>query len=352
MKIAHIGFASNGCYFSAWAVKKFYDIESMLFMPCNPTSIAKKTLYGYDCGNPYGLNIIYFDHLIGCIPHVVRALIQERVDIVHVHSGGIIDSLKTKLCKAKVIFHFHGSDLRRWLIVDTWRRMYYYSRLAGEDKILVTTPDLLKFLTWKDALKKAEYMPNPIDPAFYEEKIGDEGEPTIFLPTRHDEDIKRTSVAFEAWKILRKLNQRVRLKTIMWGKDSPAFYEKFKDDKRITWLPVLSRVDYIKQLKSSSIVWGQFVLGTHGFIELEAMGAAKPVFHYWKRDFYSRGVYDQLPPFRSYHSSESIANATNDLCEDTRKRRKIGLQLQRWVLNYHSPKNVSKRLYRVYREIL
>lgn len=354
MKIAHFGNIANVPYLLAWGMKKFYGVESIIFMPRKPDPISKKYLYGYESGNPYGINIIYVAGAIRS-PHrhidTLRALIQGRVDIGHVHQGGVIDSLETKISRANILFHFHGSDLRRWLAVDTWRRRYYHSGLVGEDKILVSTPDLLSFLSWKDASKKAEHLPNPIDPAFYESRIEGEKDHTIFFPTRHDEEIKRTSVAFDAWRILRKLNSEARLKTIMWGKDFPVFYQKFKDDNRMTWLPVLSRAEYIKQLRSSSIIWGQFVLGINSLIELETMAASKPLVHYWRREYCGRDFYDDPLPLDSHRSPYAIAHVTNSLLEDEKKRRRMGSKLQRWVLKYHSLKTVSQRLYEIYEQI-
>ena len=365
MKIAHFGNIANVPYLLAWGMKKFYGIESLIFMLRSPDSFSKRIVYGYEARDPYGIDIIYVDNAITSFRrHIdtLRALIREGVNIVHLHGGGVLDSLETKISRARAIFHFHGTDVRKWLAidmsrkryyqVDTWRRRYYYGGLASEDKILVSTPNLFKFLSWKDALKKAEYLPNPVDPTFYESKIEDEQEHTIFLPTRHDEESKRTSIAFEAWRVLRKLNPKARLKTIMWGKDFPAFYEEFKDDNRITWLPVLTRMDYLEHLRSSSVVWGQFALGILSLIELEAMAVGKPLVHYWKRDIYDCGVYGQLPPLHSYRSPSSVAYATKDLLEDEEKRRKTGFTLQRWVLKYHSLDRVSQRLYKIYRRIL
>jgi len=355
MKIAHFGNIANVPYLLASGIKKFYDIESLIFIAQNPDRIARKMAYGYEGRNPYDINAVYVNNAITSPKRhieILRALVREKVSIVHVHGGGVIDSLETKVSRAKAIFHFHGSDLRRWLAVDTWRRRYYHSGLAGEDKILVSTPDLLSFLSWKDALKKAEYLPNPVDPLFYESKMQSEDKHTIFLPTRHNEGIKRTSIAFEAWKVLRKLNPKARLKTIMWGKDFPTFYKEFKDDNRITWLPLLTRMDYLKHLFSSSVVWGQFAIGIFSLIELEAMAASKPLVHYWNRHIYSRDVYDQPPPLDSLRFSPSLAHATNDLLEDEKQRRKIGSMLQRWVLKYHSLERVSQRLHKIYSQIL
>lgn len=355
MKVAHLGNIANVPYLLSLGMKKFYEIESLVFLPRHPDAVAKKVIYGYESGNPYGVHLIYVDSTITFLRRHVNTLqtiIREGVNIVHLHGGGVLDSVETKLSGAKSIFHFHGSDVREWLAVDMWRRRYYYSGLACEDKILVSTPDLLNFLSWKNAVGKAEYLPNPIDPVFYGSKIEGEEEHTIFLPTRHDEEAKGTSIAFEAWRILRKLNPKARLKTIMWGSNFPKFHRKFRSDNRITWLPVLPRREYLMHLKSSSIVWGQFALGINSLIELEAMATGKPLVHYWKREYYGRDFYGQPLPFDSYRSPSAIAHATNSLLEDEKKRRKVGSMLRRWVLKYHSLESVSQKLYEIYKQII
>lgn len=338
-------------------MKKFCGIESLVVLRRNPDPIVKKIIYGYESGNPYSVDIVYVEHPYGVNDTVVHFLstlghlIQRRVNIVHLHGGGVIESLETKLIRARSIFHFHGADLRTNLAKTTWKKMYYNSGLAGADKILVSTPDLFSFLLWKDASERAEFLPNPIDPMVYRSRTEDVEEQIIFLPTRHDEDMKKTSVAFAAWEILRKINSEAKLKTILWGKNSYMFYEKFKDDKRITWLPVLTRRDYLRHLRSSSIVWGQFVLGT-GLVELEAMAAGKPVLHFRKPEVYDRDVYGQDLALESYSSPSSVAHATNDLLRNDRERRKMGLMLQQWALKYHSPEVVSQKLHKIYKQIL
>jgi hypothetical protein len=347
VKVLHFGNVANVPYLLAYGLEKYFGQKAYVVMSAKLPS-DHKLFYGYrsgsGSGNPYKIDMLWMTgDFQSDIRSILHFIVKEQIDITHFHLGGAITAnLLAKVGRCKIIRHFHGADLRE---MPTTQRSFFF--LLGERKVLVSTPDLLAHL-WNKAKSHVEWLPNPIDPLITETTEESEDESSVFLPTRHDEDPKKTSVAFEAWTYLRKLNPTVKMKTIMWGNDFPEFYERFKSDRRIVWLPVMTRQDYVKQLKSCSVVWGQFLLGIFSLIELEAMAAAKPIITYSK--WHTR--YSRPPPLSSHCSPESIAQITNAFLVNESARKKTGLSLREWCLSHHGLEVVCRRLHHIYREVL
>ncbi len=82
------------------------------------------------------------------------ALVEARKqpDVIHYHSGfEQIPELRKLAARAKIIIHYHGTDLT---MSDKKKRINCESYA---DKILVSTPDLLEHCS------TAEWLPNPVD---------------------------------------------------------------------------------------------------------------------------------------------------------------------------------------------
>jgi len=114
--------------------------------------------YGYESRvikrkkfDPFGVikyyNQKYIANIAGPLFIIAAAKIASQADIVHIHS---IFKLVPMIKNAKVILHYHGSDLRRNL--DSEKRKYCESKA---DMILVSTPDLMQ--------EGFNYLPNPVD---------------------------------------------------------------------------------------------------------------------------------------------------------------------------------------------
>jgi glycosyltransferase involved in cell wall biosynthesis len=113
----------------------------------------------------------------------------EKADIIHVHSKvELVPYLRNKYGKSKkIVLHYHGTDIRglkkqklphRSRISDTAIRLIYlYRRIRNNillkkrihskvqslsDLIIVSTPDLLQYVSSKRGIKNI-YLPNPID---------------------------------------------------------------------------------------------------------------------------------------------------------------------------------------------
>ncbi len=113
----------------------------------------------------------------------------KKADIIHVHSKvELVPYLRNKYGKSKkIVLHYHGTDIRglkkqklphRSRISDSAIRLIYlYRRIKDtillkkrihskvqslSDLIIVSTPDLLQYVSSKRGIKKI-YLPNPID---------------------------------------------------------------------------------------------------------------------------------------------------------------------------------------------
>lgn len=82
----------------------------------------------------------------------LRGLAMARkYDLIHVHYHSIFIQPLKFLYDKPVIIHFHGSDVR-----ENWGARL--SRIKKADRILVSTPDLLR-----GAPDRALWLPNPVD---------------------------------------------------------------------------------------------------------------------------------------------------------------------------------------------
>ena len=114
---------------------------------------------------------------------------SKKADIIHVHSKvELVPYLRNKYGKSKkIVLHYHGTDIRglknqklphRSRISDAAIRLIYLYRRTRNavllkkrihskvqslsDLIIVSTPDLLQYVSAKGGIKKI-YLPNPVD---------------------------------------------------------------------------------------------------------------------------------------------------------------------------------------------
>jgi len=350
MKIAHLGYVANVAYFLCWAMNKYYGYEGVVYQPNKPINLAtQKVIYGYESGNPLKVDLIYYD-VSSKIKRDLDILLLQKddFDVIHLHEGGYFSgSLMAKMSGAKVIRHYHGSDLRKSSNKPLKALLRACYKLLGEDRILVSTVDLLNYVHGSNAKKRAELLPNPVDPLIQKCR-NDKEEAIVFLPTRHDELDKKTSIAFKAWKKLRKLNREAILVTIEWGRNYHVFKNIFKNDKNVRWLPPLNRVEYVSMLERSAVVWGQFHLRMLGLSELEAFAARKPLSAYIDYD-----SYPGLPPSTLLGSPSPIemASETALLLKDPDRRRAESLKFHEWVMKRHGAKNIARSLNQIYKNL-
>jgi glycosyltransferase involved in cell wall biosynthesis len=350
MKVAHLGNIANVAYFLANAMKTNYNVDSIIYLPITPSSeSAKKIIYGYESGNPLNLIIRYYKNPNKLLRHInILKLALDDFDVIHLHEGGQISgSLMAKISGAKIIRHFHGSDIRKPWVTTKRNLIKLFYKIIKEDKVILATSDLLNYLPYNYQKMIAETLPNLIDPMLLTTDELLSGQ-VIFLPTRHDEDTKKTSIAFKAWMKLKETNDKVILKTISWGKNYSSFKNTLKKDERVHWLPPLNRRQYIDELNQSTVIWGQFQLGRFGLTELEAMYCRRPLIT--KVDV---NAYDSLPKLTNFNcdTPEKIAALTEILLVDKYERENVVTKLKGWVDQKNDPKKIALRLKQIYDDL-
>jgi len=335
---------ANAPYFYAYGLIKYHNVRSFLLIPFHVNSSEETILYGYkSLGNPYHVPILYYTSRRDLV-RILASLAKEEIDILHLYGGGrLLHALYAKLIHAKIVRQFVGSDLRE----ITWSRKLFFN-LFKEHGIITGVPDAQCDLTWNRAWEKAIFIPLAVDPIFYEIPKADTDERIIFLPTRHDK-IKRTMFAFKAWEILRELDKKARLIAIKWGDQCPYLLEKYKEDERISWMPLLPRQEYIKVLCRSSIVWGQFSgIGT-GSTEREVMASKRPVLAYVKRKYLRL---TGNPPIVQVSTPKALAYKTMELLDDKNLYERVVQKAFKWIKDTHDIVASTTTLYNYYKKIL
>jgi glycosyltransferase involved in cell wall biosynthesis len=139
----------------------------------------------------------------------------KKADIIHVHSKvELVPYLRNKFGKSKkIILHYHGTDIRglknqklphRSRISDTAIRLIYlYRRIRNvvllkkrihskvqslSDLIIVSTPDLLQYVSTKRGIKKI-YLPNPVDSDLFN--------PSIIPSVNSDDSLRAEAVTMD-----------------------------------------------------------------------------------------------------------------------------------------------------------
>ena len=95
--------------------------------------------------------------------------------------------------------------------------------------------------------------------------------PFIFSPHKCDDKNNGTFMVFSAWEMIRDKLPDYALVIMDWGKDAEYYKNQTKDDYRVIWIKVTTHEEYLKYLKTSTIVWGQFIDPELSFLEIEAI---------------------------------------------------------------------------------
>lgn len=159
----------------------------------NLTLGCESKVVKHDKYDKFGFYKFYKDYVIVTTSEELffNAILEEakKADIIHIHSKvELVPYLRKKYGKTKkIVLHYHGTDIRglkkqklphRSRISDNAIRLIYlYRRIRDtvllkkrihskvqslSDLIVVSTPDLLQYVSSKVGIKKI-YLPNPVD---------------------------------------------------------------------------------------------------------------------------------------------------------------------------------------------
>jgi len=371
--VIQLGLGANIPYYLSYGLKKM-NINSCLIMPKKMMTVTE-IFYGYGSGNPLGVNIKYTKyHYLRFFDSLFEAaLLSDKLPvIVHTHVGRefrtrIPASMLSRMSrmfgkKLYVVWHFHGSDIRSMTKIA---KLVF--TMFPSDAHLVSTPDML--LHAKRWHIGAEWLPNPVDPLitsnliFTEDKMRHyilesiatiksyklKGKKIFFIPTRQD-PIKGImdflSIIKDDSYSLNILKNNSIFAVIAWGSYSNDFIHELKKIGLKTIIfPILNRYEYIKLLRLSDVVIGQFKLGIPGLTELEALAAGKiVVMGEVSRQIYQS--YNTAPPIFTL-TSDDLSNLIELVFSDETIL-KVSQAGKRFIKEFHEINTVTGRLLKIY----
>jgi len=289
-----------------------------------------RTDVNLDDGNPnpaiwYWRRFKFFLHSIGYF------------DIFHFHYGLSffflhLDLIILKLLKKKIIFHFHGSDIRnlnyvKELINDTnpkipkstfKQKINLWIIKKFSNKILVSTPDLLELVG-----DEAILLPNTVDLEYWKKpnrKIKNNKLRIIHAPSRRF--LKGTEVILKAIQDLKK-RENVKF-SLIEGED----------------------FDKVKNLyQNADIAIDQLLIGWYGIFAIECMALGIPVVANIREDL-KVSFFPELPVIHA--TKKTLPLVLSKLVEDQDLRKDVGRKGKQFVENYHDSSKVAKKLLDIY----
>jgi glycosyltransferase involved in cell wall biosynthesis len=265
---------------------------------------------------------------------------RAKADVYHVHYLLQDCYLSSLFGKKPLIGHAHGSDLINTLNRFTLGRLVK-SNLRKCDKILVSTPDLLKIA--QRYRQDVEYLPNPVDiELFYPKPLKiHERKLEILIASEADWALKGTDIIIQA---LARLKEKVDVAMISYGKDLEKTLALAKSSElNLKMLPRVPHQHLNNYYWNSDIVIGQgrFKTGALGLISLEAIASGRPVIANVSSKY---EAYKDFP-LKDVNNEEKIVEAfQTDL--DTLWKAEYA-----YLAKNHHPQAITKRIFEIYSQL-
>jgi glycosyltransferase involved in cell wall biosynthesis len=239
----------------------------------------------------------------------------QDYDIFHFHSESIFATefkdipLLKKLGK-KVIFHFHGSEIRV-------KKMH--PRIKFADAHLVSTPDLLEYVP--DGI----WIPQPIDLNYWKPlSIEKKERAVIIIHAPSHRKKKGTDLIISTIEELRREGYPVEL-SLIEGKS----YESLKS-----------------YYQKGDIFMDQIIIGAYGNFAVEGMALKKPVCVFIKEEV-SPLYPKELPVMNT--CTDNLKENLKKLIEDEKLRKELGEKGRIYVENYHDIQKIALKCLSIYR---
>jgi O-antigen ligase len=264
---------------------------------------------------------------------VIGQVRRIAYDWLHIHfaSQGFIGVLAGK----PFFVHAHGADLHINLTNPLLR---WVSRLAMQKAtaIFYVTPELLQYLT--EFRSKSYLLPNPLEPAFFEEISLPPSLRKILIFTRLY-PIKGPEEIFEATP---ELSELVSLTAVSWGPLSARLSDRYR--KFVTFINRVPHEQIPSMVDGFDAVIGQMRLGILSLSELESMARGRVVFMHLDRSLYM----DDPPPVVDVADAAGLVAAVRRLQQDPAEMSRLARAGREWVARHHSAENYLRILRGVY----
>jgi glycosyltransferase involved in cell wall biosynthesis len=242
-----------------------------------------------------------------------------RSDLLHVHSGGVVQH--TRLVPRRFVVHLHGTDIRTLQYDPDWQRTIDRA-LDGALHVFYSTPDLAEHTLPRRP--DATYLPVPVDTDALPAPAAAPGPPTVLVVSRW-ESVKGVERQLEtARELVRAVGDRARVVGLDWG---PAAGEAARAGVQL--VPTRPHGAFLRLVAGATVVVGQ-AAGILSASELEAIGIGVPVVVPVPLPLYA----EQGPPVLG-DSPESATAAVLSVLDGA--LRPDAEAARAWVRRHHSP---------------
>jgi glycosyltransferase involved in cell wall biosynthesis len=249
----------------------------------------------------------------------VNRLKRERYDVVHIHwlANGIVGVLAGVPFFAQA----HGSDVHRNLANPVYRWVTH-PVLRNAKAVFYVTPNLPAYL--KDYREKLAYLPNPVD-------IDDPPAPPpssvskVLIFTRLD-PIKGIDRIFPA---VERLSKVAKVTALDWGPQANEYSRRYG-----TWVTLVKPIPHTEVgafLGKFDLVIGQMKQGILSLMEIEALGAGRPLITGIDRSLYA----DDPPPVIAASDPDAIAAAVERLRGNPADLARLSREGREWAARNH-----------------
>jgi glycosyltransferase involved in cell wall biosynthesis len=249
----------------------------------------------------------------------VNRLKREKYDIVHVHwlANGIVGVLAGGPFFAQA----HGSDVHRNLDNPVYRWVTH-PVLRNAKAVFYVTPNLPAYL--RDYHEKLVYLPNPVD-------IDDPPAPPpssiskVLIFTRLD-PIKGVDRIFPA---VERLSKVAKVTALDWGPQANEYLRRYRS--WVTFVKTIPHTEVGAFLGKFDLVIGQMKQGILSLMEIEALGAGRPLITGIDWSLYA----DDPPPVIAASDSDAIAAAVERLRGDSADLARLSREGREWAVRNH-----------------
>lgn len=317
------------------------DISVVMIGDC---AYVGSTLIKY---SPPGISYKHIKRTRGLISKTIGIALKiafSRGDIYHVHYGLQDHLIARWLGKEPTVCHFHGSDLR-YTLRSRWGWIVK-ENLRKADAVLIAVPDILEVA--REYRDDARYIPNPVDIDMFKPIDIQEHEDFRVLLASDLSFIKGIDRFVKEFSIFQKEFPNSILRVIKYGRDASFMLNLLRDiNVRYEVIPYQPHDKMVDIYGWADVVVTDMSLGYLHMSSLEAMACMRPVVQYINRDYYKE---IPAPPVISTDEVD-LKEALSKLMDLKERKRIARLQFE-YVLSYHNPKDISRKVVEIYNEIL
>ena len=359
MRVLHLNDIANVGYTLVGELRRIgVDAELLLF-----NTRKKKTLRVNQDTTSYTLSL---KPSISSIPLFIKKL-REKWSLVHVHYLYKYAYLLAALPQ-KYLLHIHGSDIKLAAsprnILDALNIKPKKYTIKRAKAVIVSTPNLTKYVESIGVDKEVEYVPNPVDTEFFSptsstryrelfEELHSGVDLLITSPLSVNFSAKGQDLLLKVIATMDK-NKLVNSYRLLLSRRGPDFHKLLP---LIDKLNLRSKIRFIEPIPNSKIP-GLYAVSdivvpalsrshVFGVTALEAMACRKPVVNTWHKKYYGETGFPQI-----LYSEKSLGKILGLISSDTRYRRELAQQQMQWVTRNYSSSIIATRLLKIYKDIL